>query len=82
MDCRLTFGWVASKEKIGINSESPAEIHLESARVYLESNQNMWGSVKSVLINKELLFDQTKWYSTQKKRVFQMAYLKFCENNY
>ena len=30
-----------------------------------------------LLINKGLFFDQTKWYSTQKKRLFQMAYFKF-----
>ena len=31
---------------------------------------------------KGLFFDQTKWYSTQKKRLFQMAYFKFHEKNY
>ena len=35
-----------------------------------------------LLINKGLFFDQTKWYSTQKKRLFQMAYFKFYEKNY
>ena len=29
-----------------------------------------------------VVFDQTKWYSTQKKRLFQMAYFKFHEKNY
>ena len=32
-----------------------------------------------LLINKGLFFDQTKWYSTQKKRLFQMAYFKIHE---
>ena len=32
-----------------------------------------------LLINKDLYFDQTKWYSTQKKRLFQMASFKFHE---
>ena len=35
-----------------------------------------------LLINKGLFFDQTKYYSTQKKRLFQMAYFKFHEKNY
>ena len=35
-----------------------------------------------LLMNKGLFFDQTKWYSTQKKRLFQMAYLKFHKKNY
>ena len=35
-----------------------------------------------LLINKGLFFDQTKWYSTQKERLFQMAYFKFHEKNY
>ena len=34
------------------------------------------------LINKGLFFDQTKWHSTQKKRLFQMVYFKFHEKNY
>ena len=28
-------------------------------------------------MNMATFFDQTKWYSTQKKRLFQMAYFKF-----
>ena len=35
-----------------------------------------------LLINKGLFFVQTKWYSTQKKRLFQMASFKFHEKNY
>ena len=35
-----------------------------------------------LLINKGLFFDQTRWYSTQKKRLFQMAYFKFHKKNY
>ena len=35
-----------------------------------------------LLINKGLFFDQEKWYSTQKKRFFQMASFKFHEKNY
>ena len=35
-----------------------------------------------LLINKGLFFDQTKWYSTQKKRLFQRAYFRFHEKNY
>ena len=33
-------------------------------------------------MNMATFFDQTKWYSTQKKRLFQMAYFKFHERNY
>ena len=32
-----------------------------------------------LLINRGLFFNQTNWYSTQKKRLFQMAYFKFHE---
>ena len=34
-----------------------------------------------LLINKGLFLDQTKWHSTWKKRLFQMAYFKFHEKN-
>ena len=47
LDSRLTFGWGTTKEKIRKNSGLIAEIHLESARIHLESNQNMWRGVKS-----------------------------------
>ena len=33
-------------------------------------------------MNMATFFNQTKWYSTQKKRVFQMAYFKFHKKNY
>ena len=33
-------------------------------------------------MNMATFFDQTKLYSTQKKRLFQMAYFKFHERNY
>ena len=33
-------------------------------------------------MNMATFFDQTKWYSTQKKRLFQMAYFKFHEKKY
>ena len=33
-------------------------------------------------MNMATFFDQTKWYSTQKKRLFQMVYFKFHEKNY
>ena len=35
-----------------------------------------------LLINKGLFSGQTKWYPTQKKRLFQMAYFKFHEKKY
>ena len=35
-----------------------------------------------LLINKGLFFYQTKWYSTHKKRLFQMASFKFHGKNY
>ena len=35
-----------------------------------------------LLMKKGLFFYQTRWYSTQKKRLFQMAYFKFHKKNY
>ena len=35
-----------------------------------------------LLTNKGWFFHQTKWYSTQQKRLFLMAYFKFHEKNY
>ena len=33
-------------------------------------------------MNMATFFDQTKGYSTQKERLFQMAYFKYHEKNY
>ena len=35
-----------------------------------------------LLINRGLFFNQTNWYSTQEKTLFQMAYFKLYEKNY
>jgi hypothetical protein len=46
---RLTFGGIAIKEKMLKNGGWTPGVHLDSAGVQVESNRNMWRSVKSSL---------------------------------
>jgi hypothetical protein len=44
---RLTFGGITIKEKMLKNGGWTPGVHLDSAGVQVESNRNMWRSVKS-----------------------------------
>jgi hypothetical protein len=58
---RLTFGGITTKEKMVKNGGYTPGVHLDSARVQVESNQNMWRSVKSSQFSAITSFSSENW---------------------